>query len=419
MAKHVPPEELQQALDWVTEHRTAERAVKALGLKMPYGTLHSRAQSALGKGMKPTVKAPPPEAVADPALVETTVQRLERQNRDLRRELVEIQQHNITEEWVRRKIYGLSAVHPSPPQWMVREKKGVGLSGTPALLISDLHWGEWVNPKEIGDINSFDMKIARHRLRLTGEKAVELLKDYSVVPEYPGIVVMLGGDNFSGTLHDLSETNEVTMMAAFCDLQDNMAALLGMLADNFGRVFVTGVVGNHGRTSFKPKTKQRALTNFDWLLYQQLQGYFKGDHRFSWYIPENADAYFKLYSWHIILTHGDQFRGGDGIIGPIGPIVRGTVKKRSKYLQENKPVDFVFVGHWHFPFVIPNFVVANSSLKGADEYGHIGNFAYCAPSQYLVVIHPTMGMIRSEPLYLTENVRPQATNWVSVPGSAK
>lgn len=28
-----------------------------------------------------------------------------------------------------------------------------------------------------------------------------------------------------------------------------------------------------------------------------------------------------------LLTHGDQFRGGDGVIGALGPIIRGDHKK--------------------------------------------------------------------------------------------
>lgn len=407
----IPAHKLQAAVNAVSRYGTAHSAAKVLGIAT--GTLQNRYNRAIEAGYEPDNSALPdmanePDTELDPVF-------LQREVTKLRRELAAIQQHNLTEEWVRRKIYNLAQHKPDPPKWLAPKKSKLNTAGVPVLFLSDLHWGEYVNAEETGGINAYSAKIARERLKLTGEKAVMLLKDYAKVPKYPGMVVLLGGDMFSGDIHsELSETNELTTMAAVLDLQDHLSALLEMLANEFGRLFVVGVVGNHGRTHKKPRMKQRALTNFDWLLYQQLQAYFKRDERLHWQIPNNSDAFFKIYDWHNCLSHGDQFRGG-GIGGPAYVMVRGWKMKRDYYATVNRRIDIGWNGHFHYGFQIPNYLVSNGSPKGADEYGQMGMLSPEAPMQTLTVVNDKLGMIEWKPLYLTESVKPKSMQWVSVP----
>jgi len=61
MPKRVTEAELQFALDACTRFGTAEKAVAALNLTMPYGTLYSRAKRAAQTGMKPAVVVDTPD----------------------------------------------------------------------------------------------------------------------------------------------------------------------------------------------------------------------------------------------------------------------------------------------------------------------------------------------------------------------
>jgi hypothetical protein len=80
------------------------------------------------------------------------------------------------------------------------------------LLLSDLHWGEVVRAEEIGGANEYDMAVAQSRLRNVIQTTIELLREH-VVGDYPGIVVPLGGDMISCSIHDeLQQTNDLQRM---------------------------------------------------------------------------------------------------------------------------------------------------------------------------------------------------------------
>ena len=45
------------------------------------------------------------------------------------------------------------------------------------------------------------------------------------------------------------------------------------------------------------------------------------DPRIRFAIPDGPDCLYQVFNHRYLLTHGDQFRGGDGLIGCLGPIV--------------------------------------------------------------------------------------------------
>src|SRR5579872_2208849 len=65
-------------------------------------------------------------------------------------------------EWIGTAKLGISEL--DPPKWMTQAKEAKS-PGTPHLTLSDLHWGEFVDPKQMDGINSFSLAIARRRLR--------------------------------------------------------------------------------------------------------------------------------------------------------------------------------------------------------------------------------------------------------------
>jgi hypothetical protein len=87
--------------------------------------------------------------------------------------------------------------------------------------------------------------------------------------------------------------------------------------------------------------------NFDWLLYQLLAKHFAREPRVQFALPDGPDCLYRVYNHRYLLTHGDQFRGGDGLIGCLGPIVRGDHKKRSRNNQVDQGYDTLLLGHWH------------------------------------------------------------------------
>lgn len=303
------------------------------------------------------------------------------------------------------------------PAWTLKAAKASGSPGVPTLFLSDFHWWERVNKAEMNGVNEYDENIAVRRLRYTVETAVRLLTILSPVVDYPGIVVPLGGDMVTGWIHEeLVATNAGPTIPAVLDLFENLAAALKLLADTFGNVLVPCVSGNHGRDTKKTWAKLRNKTSFDWLLYQILARHFAGDKRFTFYVPAGSDALYRVFNTRYLLTHGDQFKSGDSIIGPIGPIFRGRQKKLARNQAVNQDFDVMILGHWH-QYIHTQTLIVNGSLKGYDEYAAQGNFGFEPAQQALWITHPDHGITYRMPVKSENSVKGGgvAAPWASVP----
>ena len=321
---------------------------------------------------------------------------------------------SLSEYYVREQIIGLCKQDPTPPIWLSNNQEYSPIAATPTVFLSDLHWGEVVDPNQIGGMNSFNLEIAHQRLRNLVDTTNKLLDRIDC--DYPGIVVALGGDMLSGDIHEeLSETNEAPMMPVFLDLYEKLIWTIQQFADQYGSVFVPCVTGNHSRTSRKPRAKSRNFTNFDWLLYTLLEKHFASNPNIKFYIPDGPDAIYMIHNTRYLLTHGDQFRGGDGMIGALGPIIRGDHKKRSRNGQIGQDYDCMICGHWHQLIQMQRLIV-NGSLKGYDEYANTNNFGYEPPRQALWLTHPKHGIIMSMAVNVDGDISThQASddNWIS------
>lgn len=359
------------------------------------------------------VREDAPLAQATPAVAETA--QLKDQVRDLRAQLTAQRRETLTDEYVKTQIIKLASAPISVPTWLAVPAKGRTVTtGVPTLFASDWHHGENVDPDQVNGINAFDIGISQARARRLIRTAVKLLKGHMAAPSYPGIVFALGGDMLSGDIHEeLSETNDLPVMPALLDLHAILVWCITTLADEFGRVFIPCVSGNHGRNTRKPRAKGRNYSNFDWLLYQFLAKHFEADTRIHFLIPDGSDAHWKVYGHRYCMTHGDQFRGGDGMIGALGPIIRGDHKKRSRNSQIDLGYDTLLLGHWHQLIMLQRLIV-NGSLKGYDEYAAQNNFGFERPQQGLWITHPIHGITFSMPVHLEDTPTEQrGRQWVS------
>lgn len=334
--------------------------------------------------------------------------------RTLRAELAALKKERLDEDFIKSQIIKLSREPVEVPTWLVRSKPTRNAPGVPTLFASDWHWAEVVDHKQIGGVNEYDLEIAHARARRMIEVTIDLLNNHMVNPSYPGIVFALGGDMLSGDIHEeLTATNEVEIMPALTDLFGVLTWCIQTLADHFGRVFVPCVSGNHGRNTQKIRAKGRNYTSFDWLLYCFLAKRFEDDKRVHFLIPNGPDALYSIYGHRYLLTHGDQFRGGDGMIGALGPILRGDHKKRSRNSQIDAEYDTMLLGHWHQLIQLQR-VIVNGSLKGYDEYAYANNFPFEPPRQALWITHPVHGITFSMPVNVDEPKRSQQSEtWVS------
>lgn len=395
--------EAQAAVDALTA-ANGNMSAAARTLNIPRTTLANRVDAAKLHKIRP----------GDDAL-ETAQKRI----RSLEATVADLQKQALTETMIRQSIIGLAQAvdQTKTPAWLIKPDTGAASPGVPTLFASDFHWGEIVFPSQINGVNKFNVEIAKARLKTLAERTMRLLSIISPKIDYPGIVLLLGGDMISGNIHDeLVATNELNSVPAVLDLFGELRALILSLADMFGCVRVVAVSGNHGRDTTKIWHKDRHKTSFDWMLYCFLAKSFERDKRVTFLIPDGPDAYFRIYSHRYLLTHGDQFRGGDGMIGALGPIIRGDHKKRSRNAQIEMEYDTLLLGHWH-QYIHLTRLIVNGSLKGYDEYAYSNNFPFEPPQQALWVTHPKYGITYRAPIFLGQPRAVQKTEWISVPAS--
>lgn len=338
--------------------------------------------------------------------------------RDLAGRLKRAEEAQASDDEIERRIFQLAREKLAPPKWLFEVKAATGIAGVPCSIWSDWHLGEVVSLTETNGINQFGLEIAERRIKRLVERTIDLSFSHMTGAKYPGIVVNIIGDIVSGEIHqELADTNEDDLYPIIIWAVERIVSALKALAEKFGRVYVVWSFGNHGRMDKKPRAKRRAFRNADWLIGRFVWSHLKGDDRFAWNIPESGDAYYRVYNHTYFATHGDALgvKGGDGIIGALGPIKRGEIKVANSESQIGRPFQTMLIGHWHQYLPLPG-VIVNNTLKGYDEYTRYGLRAPPSiPSQSLWFTHPKWGITARWEVMLENPPKEQEKSaaWVS------
>lgn len=311
-------------------------------------------------------------------------------------------------ETVRKRLglyEAMEAATIAPPKWLApKARKGTERLAIPSLLLTDIHWGERVNPDEIDGVNRYDTRISAQRIQRAGEGAIKLCRDYLSGVQYEGLSLMLGGDLLSGEIHDeLRETNAESTVESVVGVMEVLIAGVGLLADHFGRVDINCVAGNHGRRTRKPRSKRRSADNYDTLVYRLMARELAGDSRVTIRVAEAADLRFEVYGTKYCLTHGDQFKGGSGISGAIAPLLLGVHRKRRRDAKSGQHWDRLIMGHFHQSIFLSDLIVGGSVI-GYNEYAYTSNFVPEDPMAAMWINTPERGVTASMPVHLLDRV---------------
>jgi len=384
-----------EAVKFMAQHKTMKDAANAAGLSETSFRRHLDA--AKKRGITAAAKRDPLAAA------QTEI-------RDLRAKLGAVHTANENADTLRETIFGLAAVNPNPPKWTIKPRGKEGHGSIPFAFWSDWHYGEVVSKEETGGVNEFNRAIGKIRVKRLVERTIRLAKGFAFrdgSPVPPGIVVALGGDMISGDIHEeLAETNDGTPLQAISDVLDMLIWGVDQLKKEFGKVFLPCVVGNHGRTTKKQRAKQAVFLSYEWTLYQMLERHYKNDNDVTVFVPNETDAFFSVAGQRFLLTHGNALgvKGGDGIIGALGPIARGSVKLKNSEFKIGREFDYLIMGHWHQELWIGR-VIVNNALKGYDEYARLFLRAEPSrPSQCLWFVHPEHGITARVSVYVDDPI---------------
>src|ERR1700693_2114253 len=203
-----------------------------------------------------------------------------------------LQRDTDTAEEIRRVIFQIAEHDPEPPVWVTGQGGRTGFRGAPVTMWTDWHYGEIVDPDQVGGVNKYNSNIATKRAKSLVDITIDLSYNHmgKAKTTYPGIVICLGGDMISGNIHEeLTNTNDRTNWQAVNDLTDLLASCIDRTAEKFGKVFLACVVGNHGRGTIKFQMKNRVYTSFDWSIYCNLARHFRKSKHIQFMIPSDAD----------------------------------------------------------------------------------------------------------------------------------
>lgn len=326
--------------------------------------------------------------------------------RDLQAEVRRLRREALNSAKARRILTGLGAEHTRIPKWVRKPSGGDHMPGVPVVFATDWHLGEWTDPTQLLGVNGYNLDVAAARVQQFTSTAIDLFQVHlRHDQEYPGVVLLLGGDMISGDIHhELSVTNEAEVMQQVLWAAEAIEWMILQLHEAFGSVDVYGTYGNHGRTTRKPRMKGYAYSSFDWLIYQMVARALKGWDSVTTHFPAAREQIIPIAGHKMLFLHGDQFRGGDGMVGFIGPIKRGAAKKQAIYSSMHGvgSWDLMALGHFHFWHVDERTVVGGT-LKGYDEYAMGNNIPYEPPTQMVFSVHPRLGINYAMPVRVGEH----------------
>lgn len=301
--------------------------------------------------------------------------------------------HNV--ERVLAQISGLASEPFYPPEWFAsspsgsrRKKSVVG------HLISDVHMGEVIDPREVMGINAYDPDIARARMQRYFESAAALGPTWTPRTDCMGALIAWAGDLTSGDIHEeLARTNALTSNEQVLAMVEICIGGIRLMKKTYGKVHNVFVPGNHGRQTPKPTAKLYARLNYDTLIGKLVALAFSDDPDVTFQIAEGRDVVTLIFGLTIFTTHGDGMGtgGGQGFAGPLLPIVRGTKKVEAQQARMEQRPSLILHGHYHTS-ANPGPVLSNGSVPGYSEYGNGLRASVEPPQQWLFMLDEKWGL---------------------------
>jgi len=310
-------------------------------------------------------------------------------------------------ERMAEELAGLrDAISPRNIEWALPEAGHRG-SSVVAVMLSDMHMGEVIDPEEVSGINAFNPDICRARVRRLFTAACHVGSRLTSDTDCKGALLILGGDMISGDIHEeLRMTNALTSHEQVEAAIEEISAGVTVLQKTFGRVHVVSVPGNHSRVTHKPTAKLYSRASYDTLIASQSAARFRDNPFVTWQYGPDKDQSVNLFGFEHLITHGDKIgtRGGMGFAGPILPIVRGTKKIEAQQSSIGRRPDYIWHGHYHTTANAGN-VMSNGSVPGYSEFASDIRASVEPPQQWLAVLHSHWGMRERVPIQLEDPQR--------------
>ena len=249
------------------------------------------------------------------------------------------------------------------------------------LHISDGHAGKITS--------SFNDEIYRLRMDNLFDGAMTIISLHRNIYPIRKLHILMTGDNVQGeNQFQGSKIGEVSMGARDQTIKiayPAMVKLIGSLAQEFEKIEIECVSGNHGHDRLAPETSTEDLR-----LYDLLKVYFEGYKNIKINVYERFSAVVDINGFRSFVFHGDGIKSTGGV-----PFFALDKKLKSWYMQYGG-FQYAFGGHFHkrhtdeISSKLEYFMCG--SLVSDDDWAINKLGISSNPSQGLYGIHPRRGV---------------------------
>ena len=276
-------------------------------------------------------------------------------------------------------------------------KKHKNVSETTAFLVcSDWHIEENITLESVNGLNESDLGIAKSKVDRLFISAVKLCKIWGTSTHIKNLILALLGDFMSGYIHDeLVEDNDLSPVETILVVFQKICGGIDYILEHTDYTLVIPcTIGNHSRTTEKPRRQTAYKNNYEWLMYNFLADTYKNEPRVTFQIAQSYFTYLTVYDKVIRFHHGDWLRYNGGVGGISVPVVKAIDK-----WNISRKADIDVFGHWH-QFKDFNTWVSNGSLIGYNAFAIYIKAAFERPSQTLFMLEKNKGKTATMPIYL-------------------
>lgn len=329
----------------------------------------------------------------------STVDFLRSENKRLAKQVEKLK--NISEEassTIYRAAYDAFANFkvPNIPKRTLR-KSGNGSPETAVVVFSD-----WQLGKVTPDYNS---EVLAKRIELYTEKMLDIVEvqraDHPVDNLHVWFLgdIVEGEEIFPGQSHliDSGIYRQVGVNGP-----EILAKFFSAALENFEKINVTAVIGNHGSVGGKNRKMYDPESNMDRLLYKIVSLIFAENKKIKFNIPDGRGerhwyAVDKIGNYSTLLIHGDQL--------PSPSAVSAYGRKILGWKDGAIPEEFqdVFMGHYHQQ---TKMTIGSSTLRISGSPESYNTYAQeyfnsmSRPSQQLLFVHPENGITSEYSVWL-------------------
>lgn len=234
---------------------------------------------------------------------------------------------------------------------------------TAFAVATDWHIGSVVKPESVSGLNTFNVEIAKMRVKNFFERIVRLTNKERQDIRIDELVLFLGGDLIDGSLHldgtMIADIGEPIRQSILC--QSLIEAGLNFLLEHgkYKRITVVCCDGNHSRTTQKIHFSSRQGNSLEYFMYYNIAARYPN---VNWVMANGIHAYLDVYDYTFRFHHGDTISFG-GVNGPYT-----YLNRRIYQWNQAHKADYTVMGHLHMWCIGTRRWLINGSLVGYSPY---------------------------------------------------